>query len=258
MKIATWNVNSLSVRLPHVLTWLETSQPDVLCLQEIKLIDEKFPIDAIRAAGYHAVCCGQRTYNGVAIFSREPIEEVVSALPEFNDDQKRVVAVTVSGVRIICVYVPNGQSLESEKYRYKLSWLASLRSWIKQELIKYPRLAVLGDFNVAPEDQDVHDPALWEGGIHVSPAERLALREIMELGLKDSFRLFDQPPGLFSWWDYRMAAFRRNLGLRIDLILLSQALANHCVSCVIDKVPRKWDRPSDHAPVIAEINLPSS
>jgi exodeoxyribonuclease-3 len=253
MKLATWNVNSLNVRLPHVLAWLHQHQPDVLCLQETKLEDAQFPIDAIREAGYAAAFSGQKAYNGVAILSRGEATELSAGLPNFLDEQKRVLALTYHAVRVVCVYVPNGQSVESEKYQYKLAWFAALNEWLRSELQRYPKLAVLGDFNIAPEDRDVHDPKGWEGQVLVSDKERAALRALLSLGLKDSFRLFEQPEKSFSWWDYRMMAFRRNLGLRIDHILLSDALASACASCSIDRAPRKLERPSDHAPVVVTL-----
>jgi exodeoxyribonuclease-3 len=253
MKIATWNVNSLKVRLSQVLDWLAASQPCVLCLQETKLEDAQFPWAELNRAGYHAVFSGQKTYNGVAIVSKAEPGEVTYGLPDFADPQKRLIAATVQGVRVVCLYVPNGQSVGSEKYQYKLAWLAALQAWLKQELLRHPRLALLGDYNVAPEDRDVHDPKAWEGNVLVSPPERAAFREIERLGLHDSFRRFEQPEKSFTWWDYRMMAFRRNMGLRIDHILLSEPLAKTCTGCTIDRAPRKLDRPSDHTPVVAEL-----
>jgi exodeoxyribonuclease-3 len=253
MKIATWNVNSLKVRLPHLLDWLTTEQPDAVCLQETKLVDDAFPVSEINAAGYQVVFSGQKTYNGVAILARGELAEVVKGIPGFIDEQKRVLAATLNGLRLICVYIPNGQSVDSEKYQYKLSWLDALRDWVKEELARHPRLALLGDYNIAPEDRDVHDPAVWSGQVLCSDPERDQFRALLELGLKDAFRLFEQPEMSFSWWDYRMAAFRRNLGLRIDHILLSSELAGICTGCHIDKMPRKLERPSDHTPVIADI-----
>jgi exodeoxyribonuclease III len=253
MKLATWNVNSLNVRLPHVLSWLHQHQPDVLCLQETKLDDAQFPVDVIRDAGYAAAFSGQKAYNGVAILSRGEGAEPVLALPDFADEQKRVLALTCAGVRVVCVYVPNGQSVESDKYQYKLAWLSAFTDWLRTELQNHPKLAVLGDLNIAPEDRDVHDPEAWAGQVLVTDKERLAFRALLGLGLKDSFRLFEQPAGSFSWWDYRMMAFRRNRGLRIDHILLSDALASACTACSIDKAPRKLERPSDHAPVMVDI-----
>ncbi|MBM3358558.1 MAG: exodeoxyribonuclease III [Betaproteobacteria bacterium] len=255
MNVATWNVNSLKVRLPQVLDWLGKSRADVLCLQETKLEDDKFPLAELRAAGYEAVVSGQKTYNGVAILSRVAASDPVHAIPGFDDPQKRVLAATVNGVRVICAYVPNGESVTSEKYRYKLDWLAAFRRWVARELARCPRLAVAGDFNVAPEPRDVHDPELWDGQVLFSGPERDALAALLAVGLKDSFRLFAQPANSFTWWDYRMNAFRRKMGLRIDHILLSEELAKTCTGCTIDIEPRANERPSDHAPVIAELNL---
>ena len=252
MKIATWNVNSLKVRLPQVLAWLAAQQPDVLCLQELKLEDKAFPLAAIEAAGYRAASSGQKTYNGVAILARSQPQDVERGIPGFDDPQQRVIAASVDGVRIVCVYIPNGQSIDSDKYQYKLRWLAALTGWLRGELEKYPRLALLGDYNIAPEDRDVHDPVAWKDQILCSEPERAALCELQALGLVDAFRLFDQPEKIYSWWDYRQMGFRLNRGLRIDHILLTPALASLCRTCVIDKAPRKLERPSDHAPVIAE------
>ncbi len=255
MKLATWNVNSLKVRLPQVLDWAARHRPDVLCLQETKLQNDQFPAIEIRAAGYEPVASGQKTYNGVAILTRASAADEVTAIPGFADEQKRVLAATVGALRVICAYVPNGESVASEKYQYKLKWLEAFRGWIGQELSRHPRLAVLGDFNVAPEDRDVHDPKAWEGQVLFSEPERGAFKFLLDLGLKDAFRLFEQPERSFTWWDYRMNAFRRKMGLRIDHILLSEALANACTACTIDVEPRKAERPSDHAPVVAELNL---
>ena len=251
MKLASWNVNSLNVRLPHVLDWLRSQQPDALCLQELKLEDAKFPLAAIEDAGYHAVFDGQKTYNGVAILSRSRPEDVSKGMPGFADEQKRVIAATVNGLRVICIYVPNGQSLESDKYQYKLRWLEALAGYMKQQIADYGEVALLGDYNIAPEDRDVHDPKAWEGQVLCSAPERAALQKLMALGLKDSFRLFKQPDKSYSWWDYRMNGFRRNLGLRIDHILLTEPVAARCESAAIDLAPRKLERPSDHAPVTA-------
>jgi exodeoxyribonuclease-3 len=253
LRLATWNVNSLKVRLPHVLEWLAANQPDVLCLQETKQEDKDFPADALKAAGYQSIFAGQKTYNGVAILSKAPGSDVQIGIPGFDDVQQRVLAATVGGVRVVCVYVPNGQSPDSDKYQYKLRWLQALTDWLRTELARYPELTLLGDYNIAPEDRDVHDPKAWEGQVLVSPAERAAFVGLTGLGLKDAFRLFEQAESSFSWWDYRMAAFRRNMGLRIDHILLSAPLARQCTSCWIDKAPRKLERPSDHTPVVAEI-----
>lgn len=250
MKFVTWNVNSLKIRLPQVLDWLEAQQPDVICLQETKLEDGNFPHAAIEAAGYQVRYIGQKAYNGVAILSRYALENVVAGIPGWEDPQQRVIAATVSGVRVICVYVPNGQSLDSDKYQYKLAWLRALTRYLEDELVNYPKLAVLGDYNIAPADEDVYDPVAWDGGVLVSLAERAAFQGLLALGLVDSFRLFDQAAGSFTWWDYRMAPFRRNMGARIDHILLSAALVGSCRKCEIDKEPRRRERPSDHAPVI--------
>ena len=253
MKLATWNVNSLKVRLPQVIEWVGRHRPDVLCLQETKLQNEQFPAAEIRAAGYEPLANGQKTYNGVAILSRGSNSDAVTAIPGFPDEQRRVLAATVGGVRVICAYVPNGESVESEKYQYKLKWLAAFRGWVERELARHPRLAVLGDYNIAPEDRDVHDPAAWEGKVLFSKPEREAFGQLIGIGLKDSFRLFEQPERSYTWWDYRMNAFRRKMGLRIDHILLSEPLARACAACTIDVEPRKNERPSDHAPVVAEI-----
>lgn len=252
MKIATWNVNSLKVRLPQVLEWLEGHGPDALCLQETKLEDHNFPRAEVEAAGYVPLYSGQKTYNGVAILTRFPAADPVTAIPGLDDPQKRVLAATVGGARVINLYVPNGESVNSDKYRYKLAWLEALTAWLRVELARHPQVAVLGDFNIAPEAQDVHDPKQWEGQVLFSEPERAAFGALLGLGLQDAFRLFPQPEKSYTWWDYRMNAFRRNLGLRIDHILLSPALASACSACVIDREPRKAERPSDHAPVVAE------
>ena len=251
MRIATWNVNSLKVRLGHLLDWLADAQPDIVCLQETKTEDEHFPLADLRDAGYHAVFCGQKGYNGVAILARSQIIDVQHGIAGFADDPKRVIAATVDGVRVACLYAPNGQAPGTEKYAYKLSWYEEAARWLAEELAKYPLLAVLGDMNVAPEDRDVHDPKRWEGQIHVSAPERAALSKLMNVGFADAFRLFEQPQKEFTWWDYRLAAFQRGWGLRIDLVLLSPELAKRCTACSIDTGPRKRERPSDHAPVIA-------
>jgi|UniRef100_E6QNH3 exodeoxyribonuclease-3 len=253
MRLATWNVNSLNVRLPHVLDWLEKNPVEVLCLQETKQQDADFPQAELLAAGYHAAFSGQKTYNGVAILSRVPLEEVQAGIPDFDDEQKRVIAATINGIRVVCVYVPNGQAVDSDKYYYKLGWLSALREWLRGELQRYPKLVLLGDYNIAPEDRDVHDPVVWQGNILVSEAERIQYQNLIKLGLHDSFRLFEQADKAYTWWDYRMMAFRRNHGVRIDHILISEALVPSCKSCVIDREPRKRDRPSDHAPVVAEL-----
>ncbi len=253
MKVATWNVNSLRVRLPHLVEWLATNRPDVMCLQETKCDDTTFPADELRAAGYASIHFGQRAYNGVAILSRDEGAAVSRGIPGFADEQSRVIAMNAGGARIVSVYVPNGQSVGSDKYEYKLRWLEALAAWLAQELVAHPRLAVLGDFNIAPEDRDVYDPVAWAGQVLASEPERLALRRLFALGFKDSFRLFEQPERSYTWWDYRMNAFRRKMGLRIDHALLSPALAAECRSCAIDVAPRKLERPSDHAPVVCEI-----
>jgi exodeoxyribonuclease-3 len=254
MKLATWNVNSLNVRLPHVLKWLGENPVDVLCIQETKLTDDKFPFKEIEEAGYQVVFSGQKTYNGVAILSKLPMTEVVRNNPKYPDEQQRILAATIDGIRVVCAYVPNGQALDSDKYTYKLGWLQSFRDWLAEELARNEHLAVLGDYNIAPEDRDVHDPAAWEGMVHVSPRERAALQELLGIGLADSFRLFEQPEKSFSWWDYRMLGFQKNKGLRIDHVLLSASLVKRCSACIVDRAPRKWAQPSDHAPVIATLD----
>jgi exodeoxyribonuclease III len=255
MKFATWNVNSLNVRLPRLLDWLAANQPDVIGLQETKLDDARFPAMEITAAGYQAIFSGQKTYNGVAILSRKPVTSAVPDMPEFPDDHKRVLAASLGDIRFVCLYVPNGQSVDSDKYQYKLRWLAAATAYLRAELARYPRLVVVGDINIAPEDRDVHDPELWRGQVLVTDAERAAFRDWLGLGLKDAFRLFEQPEKTYSWWDYRQLAFPKNQGLRIDHILLSPALAATCTSCRIDRQARKGEKPSDHAPVIAELSL---
>lgn len=252
LKIATWNVNSLRVRLPQLSTWLEASQPHIVALQETKTTDADFPVEQITALGYHVAYAGQRTYNGVAVLSREPLEVVATDIPGFSDEQRRVLAVRSSGVLLLNLYVPNGQEPGSEKFAYKLAWLAALDAWVRELVAREPALVVLGDFNIAPEDRDVHDPAAWVGSVHVSPEERAALQRLHDAGLVDVFRRFAQPEQAFSWWDYRAAAFRRNHGLRIDLILANAGLAARCLACHIDREPRTAERPSDHTPVIAE------
>jgi len=257
MKIATWNVNSLKVRLPQVLAWLATEQPDLLCLQETKLEDKAFPLAEIAQAGYRCVYAGQRTYNGVAILARQEPLDVARGMDGFSDEQQRVISAGIAApsghLRIVCVYVPNGQSVDSDKYVYKLRWLAHAAEWLRQELERHPRLVVLGDFNIAPEDRDVYDPVAWRGQILCSDAERQALKGLLDLGLVDAFRCFEQPEKSYSWWDYRMQGFRRNHGLRIDLILVSRELAGLCRASSIDKEARRAERPSDHAPVLLEL-----
>lgn len=252
MKLATWNVNSLTVRLGHVVDWLATADVDVVCLQELKLPNEKYPHAALEAAGYTSAINGQKTYNGVAILSRLPMTEISVDMPDYADEQKRVIAATVAGIRVICAYFPNGQSVESDKYRYKLDWLDAMHGYMEQALKAHQQVVLLGDYNIAPQDIDVHDPKAWEGQVLVSDRERAAWQRLIGLGLADCFRLFEQPEKSFSWWDYRMLGFRRNAGLRIDHILASAALAPHCRACVIDKAPRRLDKPSDHAPVVAD------
>ncbi len=253
MKLATWNVNSLTMRLPRLIDWLAANQPDIIGLQETKLEDVRFPAMEIAATGYEAIFYGQRTYNGVAILSKVRAADACPDMPEFPDDHKRVLAATIGDIRFVTLYVPNGQSVGSEKYEYKLRWLAAATAYIGEELARHPRLAVVGDMNIAPEDRDVHDPDLWRNQVMCSDAERAAFRDWQALGLKDAFRLFEQPDKTFSWWDYRMLAFPKNHGLRIDHILLSPALAATCTSCTIDRQQRKGEKPSDHAPVIAEL-----
>jgi len=255
MQFVTWNVNSLRVRLPQLLDWLGANQPDLVALQETKVLDAAFPAAQIVAAGYQVVFNGQKTYNGVAILARTPLRESVLEIPSFDDHQRRVLAVSCGAVRVVNLYVPNGQALGSDKYDYKLRWLKALRVWLRAELAQYPQLVVLGDFNIAPEDRDVHDPAAWAGSVLVSELERAALADLMQIGFADVFRQFDQPPQSFSWWDYRAGAFRRNNGLRIDLILASTLLAPRCTGCRIDRVARSGERASDHAPVIASFDI---
>jgi len=250
MKIASWNVNSLNVRLPHLEQWLREAQPDVVGIQETKLEDSRFPDAVLAGLGYRSVFSGQKTYNGVAILARErAIDEVQVGIPGFEDEQKRVIAATVGGVRIVNLYVVNGQDVGTDKYAYKLRWLDAVHGWLAEELQRHPRMVVLGDFNIAPEDRDVHDPLVWnDDHILTSTAERAALKRLQALGLHDAFRLHNDEAGIFSWWDYRQAAFRRNLGLRIDLTLVSDALRAQAIGSGIDKEPRTWERPSDHAP----------
>jgi len=253
LRLATWNVNSLAVRLPQLLDWLNANPVDAIVLQETKLTDDKFPHAEIAAAGYTAQWFGQKTYNGVALLSRRPITEVVRNLPGFTDEQARVIAGTVDGLRVIGAYFPNGQAPGSEKFEYKMQWLRALRDWVREELAAHPRLLLMGDYNIAPEDRDVHDPVAWAGQIHCTPEERGHFQALLGLGLHDAFRLFEQPPKSWSWWDYRNLAFRRNQGLRIDHILVSEALRPAVAACTIDKLPRKNERPSDHAPVVVTL-----
>jgi exodeoxyribonuclease-3 len=254
-KIATWNVNSLRVRLPHVLAWLAENQPDVLALQEIKVPDEDFPHEALQEVGYHAVCSGQKTYNGVAVLTREKAADLVTSFPSDEDPQRRVLGATIKNIRVLNLYVPNGESTQSSKYQYKLDWLKKLDLFLESELKQHSHLIVLGDFNIAPESIDVHDPLQWEGSVLCSPPERASFQGLLNRGLKDCFRLHSPQEKLFSWWDYRLNAFKRNLGLRIDHILASNALSTLCGKCYIDKTTRGWERPSDHAPVVAEFSL---
>lgn len=259
MKLATWNVNSLKVRLPQVMDWLTAHPVDVLCLQEIKLPDEQFPHTVFAAAGYRSIFSGQKTYNGVAILARTttPLDEmdIVRNIPGFNDPQQRLIAATLADVRAICAYFPNGQAPGTEKFAYKLKWIDALYDWLTEEMARYPKLALLGDYNIAPAATDVCDPCLWEARNLFSPDERAAFARLCALGLTDAFRLFAQEEKAYTWWDYRAGAFRRNAGLRIDHILLSAPLAAACVRCIIDNMPRRWPQPSDHAPVIADIEI---
>jgi exodeoxyribonuclease-3 len=255
MKLATWNVNSLAVRLPQVLDWLAAHPVDALVLQETKLTDDKFPAAEIEAAGYRVVFHGQKTYNGVALLSRGEAIDVVRNIPGLVDEQARVIAGTVEGVRVVGGYFPNGQAPDSDKFVYKMRWLTALREWLSTELQQHHKLVLMGDFNIAPEDRDVYDPVAWAGQIHCTVEERDHFRALQGLGLVDAFRLFEQPPKSWSWWDYRNLAFRKNQGLRIDHILVSAALQSEVTACMIDKLPRKNERPSDHAPVVVDIAL---
>jgi exodeoxyribonuclease III len=260
LKFATWNVNSLNVRLPHLLDWLATQQPDALVLQETKLTDDKFPHTELAAAGWQAVWFGQKTYNGVALLTRAgtAADSVVKNIPGFADEQARVIAGTVNSphgpVRVVGGYFPNGQAPDSDKFVYKMKWLQALQGWLALELQQHPQLVLMGDFNIAPEDRDVYDPVAWAGQIHCTPEERAHFQALLGLGLVDAFRLFEQPPKSWSWWDYRNLAFRKNQGLRIDHVLVSAALKDRVRACSIDKAPRKLERPSDHAPVLVEID----
>ena len=254
MKIASWNVNSLNVRLPHLLQWLADFGPDIVGIQETKLEDPRFPDTALAAAGYRSVFAGQKTYNGVALLSREPAQDVQIGIPGFEDEQKRVIAGTFGDLRVINLYVVNGQDVGTDKYAYKLRWLDAVQAWVAAELQRYPKLVVLGDFNIAPDERDVNDPLVWnENHILTSTAERGALTRLLQLGLHDGYRLHHQEGGIFSWWDYRAAGFRRNLGLRIDLTLVSDALKDTAVASGIDREPRTWERPSDHAPAWVQL-----
>ena len=255
MRIASWNVNSLNVRLPHLTQWLGTFAPDIVGLQETKLEDHRFPDTALAELGYRSVFAGQKTYNGVALLAREAIGDVQVGIPGFEDEQKRVIAATVGEVRVVNLYVVNGQDVGTEKYAYKLRWLEAVHAWVGDELRRYPKLVVLGDFNIAPDARDVHDPAVWnDDHILTSTAEREALQRLLALGLHDGFRLHNDEGGVFSWWDYRQAAFRRNLGLRIDLTLVSEGLRGAAVASGIDRTPRQWERPSDHAPAFVVLD----
>ncbi len=254
-RIATWNVNSLRVRLPHVLQWLESEQPDVLALQETKMTDENFPAEEVRNAGYHVIFSGQKTYNGVATLSKAEAANVVTDFPDFDDPQRRILCATINNVTILNIYIPNGSEVDSDKYRYKLEWLSHLRKFTELLVNKYENVVLLGDFNIAPEDRDVHDPIAWEGKVLVSPSERDAFKSLLSNSLLDCFRIFEQEDNSFSWWDYRAAGFQRNLGMRIDHILATDTLADLCTACHIDKYPRTLERPSDHTPVVAEFDI---
>ena len=245
----------MNVRAPHVIEWLQSAGPDILVLQEIKQVTEKFPVDDLQAIGYHSIASGQKTYNGVAVISKTPATDPVFDFPDLDDPQRRVLASTVGDVRVIDLYIPNGSEVGSEKYAYKLGWLASLYRFLQAEIKQHEKLVVLGDFNIAPADADVHDPEAWGEDILCSPKERKALTDLLDLGLTDVFRKFEHPEKTFSWWDYRAAGFRRNAGLRIDLILSSDTLTERCTASYVDKEPRAWERPSDHAPVVAEFDL---
>lgn len=254
MKLATWNLNSITARLDQLLDWLRANPVNAMVLQETKVTDDRFPHEAIRALGYHVHWHGQKAYNGVALLSTSEPADIVRNIAGFDDAQARVIAGTVDDVRIVGAYVPNGQAPGTEKFAYKLRWLDALRDWLALQLAAHPQLALLGDYNIAPEDRDVHDPVAWAGQILCTDEERAHFRQLLGLGLHDAFRLFEQPPKSFSWWDYRMLAFRRNHGLRIDHILVSQALKPRVAACTIDRAPRKNERPSDHVPVVVTID----
>ena len=254
-RIATWNVNSLRVRLPHVLQWLESEQPDVLALQETKMTDENFPVEEVRIAGYHVIFSGQKTYNGVATLSKAETTNIITDFPDFDDPQRRILCTTINNVTILNLYIPNGSEIDSDKYRYKLEWLSYLQKFTELLVNKYENVVLLGDFNIAPEDRDVHDPIAWEGKVLVSPSERDAFKSLLSNSLLDCFRIFEQEDNSFSWWDYRAAGFQRNLGMRIDHILATDTLADLCTACRIDKYPRTLERPSDHTPVVAEFDI---
>lgn len=255
LRIATWNVNSLRVRLPHVLQWLESEQPDVLALQETKLTDENFPVEEINNAGYHVSFNGQKTYNGVATLSKTEALNVITDFPGFDDPQRRILCVTIDNVAVLNLYIPNGAEVDSEKYHYKLEWLSHLQKFTESLVNKYENVVLLGDFNIAPEDRDVHDPIAWQGKILVSQPERDAFQLLLKQSLLDCFRIFEQQENSFSWWDYRAAGFARDRGLRIDHILATDTLADLCTACRIDKTPRCLERPSDHTPVIADFDI---
>ena len=254
-RIATWNVNSLRVRLPHVLQWLESEQPDVLALQETKMTDENFPVEEVRNAGYHVIFSGQKTYNGIATLSKAEATNIITDFPDFDDPQRRILCTTINNVAILNLYIPNGSEIDSDKYRYKLEWLSHLQKFTEMLVNKYENVVLLGDFNIAPEDRDVHDPIAWEGKVLVSPSERDAFKLLLSNSLLDCFRIFEQEDNSFSWWDYRAAGFQRNLGMRIDHILATDTLADLCTACRIDKYPRTLERPSDHTPVVAEFEI---
>lgn len=254
MKIVSWNVNSLKVRLEHVLNWCNDNQPDVLALQETKLTDENFPEAEIKAAGFHVVFAGQPTYNGVAIISSSPATDIITDIEGLDDPQRRIMAATIDDVRIINLYVVNGSEPDSEKYAYKMHWLEQVTQFISQQVEEYDNVVVLGDFNIAPDERDVYDPIYWKDKILCTDKERDKLNGILDLGFDDSFRLLHNDAGHYSWWDYRMAGFQRNLGLRIDLILTNEPMSEMLTSAYIDKQPRTWERPSDHTPVIAEFD----
>lgn len=255
MKIATWNVNSVRSRLAHLRDWIAEVGPDVVALQETKTVDANFPVAELAALGYQVACRGQKAYNGVAVLSRRPMEVLFTELADFADPQRRVLAVRAGGLTVVNVYVPNGASVGSDKYAYKLTWLEHLHGTLRPLLARDEPLLVLGDFNIAPEDRDVHDPAAWAGSVLVSAPERERLRRLCDLGLADCYRLFVHADAGFTWWDYRGGGFRRNHGLRIDLVLADPRTAARCVACDVDRAPRGWERPSDHAPVVAEYAL---
>ncbi|MCK5896097.1 MAG: exodeoxyribonuclease III [Cocleimonas sp.] len=254
-KIATWNVNSLRVRLEQVVNWLVAEQPDVLVLQETKMTDDQFPKEDIKAAGYHVVFSGQKTYNGVAILSKNKAEACIMDLPTLDDPQRRILAATINGIRILNLYVVNGSEVGSDKYAYKLDWINKVTEWVADQQKQQHKFIILGDFNIAPTDADVHNPTAWNERILCSTPERQALKKLLGLGFVDSFRQFEQKERVWSWWDYRSGGFAKNRGLRIDLILSSQLLSERCTACFVDKAPRGWERPSDHAPVIAQYRM---